>query len=132
MCVYVYVCVCVLIHVSLYLSLTHTHTDLFPRPLTYYYASAYMLMASNYMLNGVYKAGEISINPYADKVSNILRTSDVAQPVFLPDIPAAEILQKARHFHSNNDENNPYPRFSMAAGTCVCVCVCVCVTPLSP
>ena len=78
--------------------------------------SAYMLMASNFVLNRVYKPGELSINPYADKVSNILRTADVVEPVLIPDRPAAQILQSGAFFDSCNDRSNTYPRFSMAAG----------------
>ena len=84
--------------------------------------SAYMLMASNYILNGVGVEcdggrGPVMshlICPYVDKVCNVARVSDVLAPVKVPEVPACELLRQSTFHHLETESE--YPRFSMSAG----------------
>ncbi len=94
--------------------------------------SAFMLMASNYILNGVgidAEDGRSSIQaykicPYVDKVCNVLRVSDVLKPITIPDVPACELLRRSKFHYVEEAAHNghvacsppAFPRFSMSAG----------------
>ena len=56
--------------------------------------SVYMLMASHFMLNGIYQPDAFEIFPWIERVSNIDRLSDVLNGVLIPDNAAIDVLNK--------------------------------------
>ena len=56
--------------------------------------SVYMLMASHFMLNGIYQPDAFEIFPWIERVSNIDKLSDVLSGVLIPDNAAIDVLNK--------------------------------------
>jgi hypothetical protein len=56
-----------------------------------------MLMASNFILNGLTEADtrSIPICPFVDKVCNVISVRDVCGPLMIPDISASAVLEGA-------------------------------------
>jgi carnosine N-methyltransferase len=54
--------------------------------------SAYMIMASSFMLNGVESSEQYIIYPFLDKVHNLVGVSDSTRPIPVPDASACEDL----------------------------------------
>ena len=56
--------------------------------------SVYMLMASHFMLNGIYQPNAFEIFPWIERVSNIDKLSDIMSGVVISDNAAIDILNK--------------------------------------
>jgi carnosine N-methyltransferase len=88
--------------------------------------SMFMLTASHYILNGVFKAESIPIYPWIDRVSNVVHLSDILEPLLIPDVAPVDLMSSTNSFSSPGD-HSPSPdlpepdfmRFSMAAGNFV-------------
>jgi carnosine N-methyltransferase len=80
--------------------------------------SAFMLMASNFVMNEVDSAKSWDICPWLDSVCNVINTSDPYTPIQIPDRTASDIINSSEWANTNADEkaNVPFPRLSMAAG----------------
>jgi len=60
--------------------------------------SAFMLLAANFILNGVYNREEYIFYPFADRVSNVVLAKDPTEPLPLPDEAAGESLSESEHY----------------------------------
>jgi carnosine N-methyltransferase len=80
--------------------------------------SAFMLMASNYVMNCIEKANSCRICPWVDSVCNVINTEDPYTPVSIPDRTANDIVAASPWIDCDADERAKvgYPRLGMAAG----------------
>ena len=80
--------------------------------------SAFMLMASNFVMNCISDANTWKICPWVDSVCNVINTQDPYTPVSIPDRAANEIVTSSPWADCDADEKAqvPYPRLGMAAG----------------
>jgi carnosine N-methyltransferase len=81
--------------------------------------SVYMILASNYMLNGNLAADHHTIHPWADKICNVVAAADPVMPVQVPDRTANAILStrfEGTGVEPPEDGDLPFPKFSFAAG----------------
>ena len=53
-----------------------------------------MLMASHFILNGVYQPEVFEIYPFIERVSNVDQISDVLEAVKIPDVAAIDVLNR--------------------------------------
>lgn len=74
--------------------------------------SAYMIMASQYILNGIHEKNMFDIYPWLDRVCNVVKIEDLFQRVKVPDQCATDILNKK----FSSIESTDYPKFSMSSG----------------
>ena len=81
--------------------------------------SVYMILASNYMLNGNMPPAHHTIHPWADKICNVVGVADPIRPVQVPDCTANDLLSKryaAVGLEPPEDSQLPFPKFSFSAG----------------
>jgi len=70
--------------------------------------SAYMLMASNFILNGVDKPNVYTFYPFLERVSNVVGANDPLQGLSLPDSVAVEMMKNSPYYHLyvNGDQDS--------------------------
>lgn len=99
--------------------------------------SAFMAMASNFVLNAVGDEKSYTIYPWLDKVCNVVKVNDVMIPIQVPDVAAVHLLESCPYHTTTNDAVDEdddggegaeggagkkkkrkvfFPRFSMCAG----------------
>ena len=97
--------------------------------------SAFMAMASNFVLNAISEEKMYTIYPWLEIKSNIVKVSDIMTPIQIPDIAAGRLLESCPYCTTTNDaidDDNEggngagetstkkrkvfFPRFSMCAG----------------
>lgn len=61
--------------------------------------SAFMLMASNFIMNGITEPRQYTIYPFIDKISNIYSIADTLEGHSFPDNTAMNMLTNSEHFH---------------------------------
>ena len=78
------------------MNVVFTYTYILLLLLLYFYLgnefSAFMAIASNFILNGITKKESYIIYPWISNVSNVIQVHDVIQPIVIPDQCASELL----------------------------------------
>eukprot|EP00904_Undaria_pinnatifida_P012205 jgi/Undpi1/8114/HiC_scaffold_24.g10586.m1 len=57
--------------------------------------SYFMLIVSNFILNGVEKAGEFNLSPFIDNRCNTFKIDDMLRTISVPDVCSCTLLEKA-------------------------------------
>ena len=80
--------------------------------------SAFMLMAGNFVMNGIREANSYEICPWLDAVCNVVHVNDPMETARIPDTAAMDVLNSKGLFtdNSNGQDQLPFPKFAMASG----------------
>ena len=81
--------------------------------------SAFMAAPANFILNAIQTKNSYKINPWIDRVCNVIKSSDVLESVYIPDQIAFDMLHDVTTTSSStttSTNNSKFPPFSMGIG----------------
>ena len=77
--------------------------------------SAFMAAPANFILNAIQTKNSYKINPWIDRVCNVIKSSDILESVYIPDQVAYDMLHDV-NTSTTTSSTAVFPPFSMGIG----------------